>query len=435
MVTETTTQSWFSRIGDSFKGLLIGTALIVASVCFLFWNEGRTIKRTKALNEGAKAVVDVDSNVVDSANEGKLVHLTGDAVSSDVLVDPFFNVSTQSIKLVRRVEMFQWQEDVETHTERTSGGGTTTTKTYSYEKVWSENPIDSSNFKESGHDNPNSFPVSSEEFSAENVTLGSFKLSPSLIAAIRSEKEFIPDKEDQVKEDDRQETDQSAAITKFGNSGDSAEANDDDQAPGDLYTPAATEDEYQAEFVDDVNETSQGESVGFVPVANGFYKGNPNQVNVGDVRVTYTYVPSPLPISVVSQQQGESFVPYKAKTGNVELLEIGTVSAEDMFVKAQNENKALAWIIRLFGLIVIFFGFKTLFNPLVVLADVVPFAAKIVGMGVGFVAFCLSLCLTLTTIAVGWLAYRPLIAVPLLAVAAFALIYPFFKGKSKKETI
>ena len=146
MITETTTRSWGSRVGDSFKGILIGLALIAVSIGVLFWNEGRTIKRTKALAEGAKNVVEANVDSVDATLDGKLVHLSGDAVTNEILVDPYFNVSVNAIKLARKVEIYQWEEEVQTKTERGSGGKEITTKTYSYHTTWSEELIDSSAF-------------------------------------------------------------------------------------------------------------------------------------------------------------------------------------------------------------------------------------------------------------------------------------------------
>jgi hypothetical protein len=41
--TETTNTSWFSRIGNSIKGLLFGGIFILLSIGFLWWNEGRNV--------------------------------------------------------------------------------------------------------------------------------------------------------------------------------------------------------------------------------------------------------------------------------------------------------------------------------------------------------------------------------------------------------
>jgi hypothetical protein len=56
---------------------------------------------------------------------------------------------------MRRVEMYQWEEEEHTETHDEMGGGQTTETTYTYNKVWSENHIDSSNFyKSSQYVNP-----------------------------------------------------------------------------------------------------------------------------------------------------------------------------------------------------------------------------------------------------------------------------------------
>jgi hypothetical protein len=58
---------------------------------------------------------------------------------------------------------------------------------------------------------------------------------------------------------------------------------------------------------------------------------------------------------------------------------------------------------------------------------VVPLLGNIVGAGIGFVAFLLSAVLSLTTIAIAWIVYRPLLGC-LLLVVALALVV-FIKGK------
>ena len=212
-----------------------------------------------------------------------------------------------------------------------------------------------------------------------------------------------------------------------------ADATDDDQSPGELdYVDADTNGEYEEEFSPNASIT-QGEYVlnGFMLRPDGFYRGTPENAQIGDIRVTYTYVPSPTPISVVSQQSGNTFVPYQAKTGTVELLNFGTVSAEEMFTEAQKANKLIAWLIRLGGFILMYVGFGSVFRPLSVLADMIPFAGKIVGYGTGAIAFCLALCISLLTIAIGWISYRPLVAIPLVVIAIGALVYPFIRGSKK----
>lgn len=53
------------------------------------------------------------------------------------------------------------------------GGGTRTTTTYSYDKAWSERPIDSGGFHDpGGHENPGSMPWQSAVWTADRVTGG-----------------------------------------------------------------------------------------------------------------------------------------------------------------------------------------------------------------------------------------------------------------------
>jgi hypothetical protein len=50
-----------------------------------------------------------------------------------------------------------------------------------------------------------------------------------------------------------------------------------------------------------------------------------------------------------------------------------------------------------------FVGTALVFNPLKVLADVLPLAGRIVGAGTGFIAFLLSFVGSTTIIALSWL--------------------------------
>ncbi|MFM7374314.1 MAG: hypothetical protein ACKO39_04075, partial [Chthoniobacterales bacterium] len=89
----TSNSSWFSRLGKAFTGIVVGIILIVVGIALLFWNEGRAVKTYNTLKEGQGLVVDVASDTVDAANDGKLVHLTADAVTDETLVDSDFAIS------------------------------------------------------------------------------------------------------------------------------------------------------------------------------------------------------------------------------------------------------------------------------------------------------------------------------------------------------
>ena len=81
-------------------------------------------------------------------NNLKLVHVSGNATTDEVLTDPTFGVSATAIRLGRKVEMYQWNEVKNSSTQKDLGGSNETTTTYSYVKKWSDDPIDSTKFKE-----------------------------------------------------------------------------------------------------------------------------------------------------------------------------------------------------------------------------------------------------------------------------------------------
>ena len=360
--TKVTSESWSGRIGHAFKGVLVGLLLFVLAFPLLFWNEGRAVKRARTLKEGGGAVVSVDSAAVDPANEGKLVHATGQAVTSETLTDPVFGVTVAALKLRRDVEMYQWQERAESKTRKVVGGGTETTTTYTYEKGWSPRIIDASAFEEpAGHENPGRMRFPSDAWTAGKVTLGGFVLTPSLVGRI------------------------------------------------DRYAPL------QAPSPDLLPESLRGQ---VHPYAGGYFLGrDPASPAVGDLRVAFHSVP-PTDVSIISRQVGDTFEPYRASAGGtLELLQLGTHSSEAMIEQAVAANQAALWMLRAIGFVVMLLGLGLMLKPLSVMADVVPLIGRIVGAGTGLIAFLVALGLSTVTIAIAWLVYRPLVGIGLLAAA------------------
>ena len=97
-----------------------------------------------------------------------------------------------------------------------------------------------------------------------------------------------------------------------------------------------------------------------------------------------------------------------------------------MFGAAETENKVLTWTLRLVGLVLMAVGIAMVLSLLSVLADVIPFRGSIIGFGTGLVAFSVASVLSLVTITIGWIAYRPLFGISLLVLAGLAF-YGFTK--------
>lgn len=359
-----TTQSWFSRIKESFVGILIGLILFLAAFPVLFWNEGRALKTAKGLQEGARSVVSVEADTIDKTMDKKLVHVTGDATTVEQLNDPTFNVTINAVALRRTTEMYQWEERKQTETKDKLGGGQETITLYTYQKTWSKDVINSSQFEDSnGHTNPATMPFTELTSRASLVTLGAYKLPSTLI----------------LKMDDFQPLPITKALYE--------------QLPSAIQAKSKISDQF-------------------------LYIGqNPQSPQIGDTRISFQVV-KPGPVSIVARQIGNSFEPYTTKTKTeIAFLYNGTHSAESMFEKEISANATLTWILRALGTFLMFFGLILIFRPIAVMASVVPFIGKIFGFGTTLIAGAISIPLSLVIIAIGWIAYRPVIGILLLLVA------------------
>src|SRR5262245_45490185 len=100
-------ESTLSQVGRSpvvlFLGALVGAVLVLAGFAALFWVESKAISKAASLEHGSSTATTVSADKVDPTNEGKLVHLTGQAATKDTVTDPDFNISTNGLRLAREV--------------------------------------------------------------------------------------------------------------------------------------------------------------------------------------------------------------------------------------------------------------------------------------------------------------------------------------------
>ncbi len=383
-VTTTTSQSWFGRLKDSVGGVALGLLLFVLSFVVLWTNEGRSVKTFKGLQEGAKLVLSVPNTPVDQANDGKLVHMTGMAETKDMLSDPFTKLTLNKIFLSRRVEMYQWVEKSESQTKEKVGGGTETTTTYTYETKWTSEYKDSSKFnQQTGHVNP-AKDLTGESWTAATVKFGDFVLNEYLITMMGGANKY------QFTEADFSKipTGVKARTTLQGDT---------------LY----------------VGRTKMAE---------------PQNPQVGDYKVYFTVTDTPHPVSIVAKQIGKTFSAFTAKNGyKYQMIEDGTSSAEEMFANAQQRNRAWTWILRVLGFLMMAIGLGMVTKPLATLGAVIPILGRIIGTGLDFITFLLASVLSLITIAIAWIVYRPVLGIVLLCIS-IGIIVVIIKMKSKLKT-
>ena len=382
--TETTTRSWFSRLKDALIKILVGLLLLVACIWLLFWNEGRSVKTYRALVEGAGLVVSVENGSIDPANDGKLVHISGPVKPVGVPQDNVLGISAEGAAgLDRTVEMYQWVETSKSETRKQLGGSEETVTTYSYSKEWKRNAVDSSNFRQSGHDNPQK-PVDDASFAVPSATIGAFSVDGRAVARLGDERP-IP-----------------LTMIDANRAGDALS----------LGKPAS------------------------VVAGQAVFSFNPQDPQVGDIRISFTRSDIDA-ASVIGAQRGAGLTPYKTTNGReLFLSDAGIVDASAMFDAAQSENTIITWLVRAGGLIGLFIGFVFIFSILGVIADVVPFIGSIVNFGTAAIALIFTLLIGPTVIAIAWIAYRPLVAIAVLAagIALAAGILYLRRGKAAPAT-
>ena len=365
--TETTNRSWFSRLGGGIAGFFIGIIIVIAAIVILFMNEGWSVNTYRALVEGAGIVKTVDSAAVDPTNEGKLIHITGAVTVSEVPTDNNFGITAEgAVSLVRNVDMYQWVEESKSETKTKIGGGEETVTTYTYSRDWRPDYVDSSKFKQpDGHFNPQPA-IEKDSFVVAQANVGAFQVAGDKLASLGESKQLNLTNADA-------ETFKSGIATNL----------------------------------------PIGVNAGTVYVGQSV--SNPQ---VGDMKISYERTDISQ-ASFVAAQHNSGLTDYKTSNGNTIFLSAaGDQTAPKMFETAQTENTIFTWLIRVGGLFGIFIGFVMTFSIFGIIGDVIPFVGSIIRFGTSLVAFLLTIVIGPLVIAIAWFAYRPLLSIGILAVAA-----------------
>ncbi|MDD4178622.1 MAG: TMEM43 family protein [Candidatus Margulisbacteria bacterium] len=363
--TEVTKKSWGSNILDSMGGLLIGIVIFLLSFWVLWANEG-----TIDLSKIARTSLPVSLTQIDPAAEGKLVSVSGNMSTLERVDDPLFLQPGEYIKLLRKVEICAWQEKSKSQTKDKLGGGSETTTTYTYVKVWTADPKDSSKFKvPAGHENP-ALPVHNDIFVAGTAKLGLYTVDP------RSMDLPAP-------------------------------------APIKLMTGQLREIEGQ---------TLAG---------NYVFKGNGKikAPAIGDIRVSYMAVPNNVSVTVFGKQSGEQLIPYIYNgTKKVYLAVKGT--RDEAIATVASEHKARIWVMRIIGFLLMWGGLFLFLGPLNAILKVLPWLGTGGRWVAGIVTFPIALGLTLLTVIISMIAHNIWLLLGLIVVLG-GLTY--YSQKQKKK--
>ncbi len=357
---------YFSRLKNSVFGFLLGIAMFLLAIPFLAWNENNVYKIRQGLAEGAQIVQSVSAQP-ETGRDQQLLHISGEVSTANGVSDPVFSLDYDMLRLRRSVEMYQWDED-----KKTSDGKST----YSYNKKWSDQHYNSSNFHTPGYDNPPAPPYSNEDFIADDARLGGYSVTKG-------------------------------QLREAGGMGDLSNA----QLPSQLI--------------------SQGWSGGH---GNTFFrgKGTLSTPQVGDVRVSFKALPEG-PLSLVGMQQSDRLVPWtSSRQTQVLLVAHGAQPAATMFDNAQSRNSSMGWAFRAAGFGAMWIGLSMCLGPLSAVLSFIPGLSGMVSRVSGIVAFVIAALFAVMTVVLSWIFVRPIILTLIIGgIVVAALI--FGRLRSVKE--
>ncbi|XP_072763435.1 transmembrane protein 43 homolog isoform X2 [Anoplolepis gracilipes] len=361
-ISEQFRQSWLTAI--------IGSIMFATGMCLLFWNEGRAVKVAHSLDEALRNVAVLPNSMVLSPEyEGRLVHLSGPLMVFEPLTEPDYGVVMSSVKLKRRVQMYQWVE-IE---EEQSFGGTEAEKHYYYTTEWKDKLIDSDHFYiRTSHHNPKEMPIKSQIQIADEVRIGAFALSMELKKKFNDFVEITSDERPERK---------------------------DIKMHSGLYYHSAD-------------------------------LWNPQ---VGDLRIQFSYAGKSGDIySVVGLLEKDTIKPYYTSHGEEILLQQKhKMSVDQMFHLEHVNNYWRTWTIRGLGWLVLFVAATCLANILKTIILNSTFLCGIIA--VESLTMSVSMSISLLVIGFAWVWYRPVIGLCLALASVLPFIYSTMTSGSSSQ--
>ena len=423
-VSVTSHHSYWSRVWNSFKSILWGILLVIISVVLLARNESNYVKQKAALNEWASLINETTSEQINPDFEWKEVHLYWDTASNaETLTDDIFWVKTDNLKLKRTVEMYQWYEESSESCSDNLWWSEDCTTTYDYHKKRSESGIDSNNFYSSEwHQNPSTREFDSLEKEQSPINLWVYTLSNVFVNQLNNYSNINLNEQDiKIPEKYKNNSNNSNLpsrenITDTENS--TVENNNDNYLygdNGDLNNTWDIEDENNVE-----ENTSEKElnNENFHIYNNYIYIWkDPNKPVIWDLKITFSHVKT-WTISIIWKQAWNELTSYTVTNWrSISLLEQWNVSAEDMFLHAQQANKTMTWALRLIWLLFMYCGFAAMLKFIGTLTKVVPFISKIIWVWTGIISLWLTIIVWFVTIWIAWLTARPIVWISCLVIA------------------
>lgn len=343
---------------------LMAPLLIVIGMKLTLESQQDFTAADNALKAAAEQAVEVkDISEQDPALDGKVLFLQGEAASEATLEDKPFGVSRTCIQFKRKVEYYQWVEREYRETKKDHHDRDYTVKSYTYQKEWCTELVDSSYFHRKGHDNgAPALKTKTSETTARLVKLGAYRLNAEEIKRLKPWN--------------------TVSLADYS-------------IPKDLQERAAVKD-------DALYITTRGK------------KPDTSLPDIGDVRVSWHYVGNNIPVGIMALNKGGQLVPIPAaEEGQPEtdLLLQGRFEDVEHFIHSEKKYRNKENVLRFLILVLMVGG--GLRWVLIIVADC-RFMENIVTTGLTLYSFYLGTQITLFLNFLVWIQHNDLVGVALL---------------------
>jgi hypothetical protein len=363
-----------------FIGLFCGFLFSILAIKDISIHQQYALYRAQTLAQGENQVLSVENYLIDPLNEGKLIHLTGQITLQHILKDTLFDLTAiNAIALRRIVTMYQWTEN--THKNQDD------TLSYRYEKIWTEDLIDSNRFSLSEtHQNPQTMLITEKTLFAKHAQLGEFILPSNLLKKM-THSQWEP-----------------LSAMSFWH------------LPEKLASQLG---EKKIQLYD-----------------GHYYIGQtPNSPQIGDLQIRFEMIQAKT-ISLVARQFQSTLMAYQTQTaGEIELFELGTFSAEEMFNNAKKQN-ILNIFSESFGrFLIMVLGFYLIFIALWLSKNALPILGHPAHFRGGLISVVFAAIVTLIMSGLAWLDYSPIIGRTLIVIAISLLYFLRFARRPPQPTL
>jgi hypothetical protein len=306
----------------------------------------------------------------EAAEGAGFVSVSGTVGAKEPLGDPEFLAPGPWLSLQRRAEMFAWVEHRETEERNKIGGGKETITYFEYRKEWTNEPKPSSSFDNPvGHDNP-PMHLSDQSFASDAGTIGAWMFD--------AREADLPGGE-------------GLELTSLPKAGTGANA----KAAG--------------EFL----------HIGRGDLANPI---------IGDLRVSFTAVPTGISGTLFGQAEGGRIGPY-VHEGEHRVFRLFRGSRDEALLQMHQEYVVLGWVGRVAGFLLMWIGMSLVFAPLHAVMDILPFLGRGSRFLVGVALFPVALVLTTVTTLISMILHNFVAAVAVALLLAGLVVW----GRSRRK--